>query len=156
MKIRFKPLAVSLAIPLVLGALSGFLARDGMKAFASLQKPSLTPPGWIFPVVWTVLYVMMGYASYLIYTSGEPTGAVRVALAAYGVSLAVNLLWPQFFFGQGAYMAAFLLLCALFVLVLWTTRLFGALVPKAGALLVPYLIWIVYAGYLNLGIARLN
>lgn len=156
MKIRFKPLAVSLAIPLVLGALSGFLARDGMEAFASLQKPPLTPPGWIFPVVWTVLYVMMGYASYLIYTSGEPTSAVRVALAAYGVSLAVNLLWPQFFFGQGAYMPAFLLLCALFVLVFWTARLFGALVPKAGALLVPYLIWIVYAGYLNLGIARLN
>ena len=156
MKIRIKPLAVSLAIPLVLGALSGFMARDGMKAFASLQKPPLTPPGWVFPVIWTILYAMMGYASYLVYTSGESEGTVRAALAAYGVSLAVNLLWPQLFFAQGAYMAAFLLLCALFVLVLWTARLFGALVPKAGALLVPYLLWLVYAGYLNLGIARLN
>ena len=156
MKIRVKPLAVSLAVPLVLGALSGLMVRDGMKAFASLQKPPLTPPGWVFPVVWTILYAMMGYASYLVCTSGESKGAVRVALAAYGVSLAVNLLWPQLFFGQGAYMAAFLLLCALFVLVLWTARLFGALVPRAGALLVPYLIWIACAGYLNLGIARLN
>ena len=156
MKIRWKALIIALAIPLGVGVLAGLCSRGGMAAFAALQKPPLTPPGWVFPVVWTVLYVMMGYASYLIYTSGEPTGAVRVALAAYGVSLAVNLLWPQFFFGQGAYMAAFLLLCALFVLVLWTARLFGALVPKAGALLVPYLIWIVYAGYLNFGIARLN
>ena len=156
MKIQIKPLAVSLAVPLVLGAVSGFMARDGMAAFTALQKPPLTPPGWVFPVVWTILYAMMGYASYLVYTSGESIGAVRVALAAYGVSLAVNLLWPQFFFGQGAYMAAFLLLCALLVLVLWTARLFGALVPTAGALLVPYLLWIVYAGYLNLGVARLN
>lgn len=156
MKIQIKPLAVSLAVPLVLGAVSAFMARDGMKAFASLQKPPLTPPGWVFPVVWTVLYAMMGYASYLVYTSGESKSAVRVALTAYGVSLAVNLLWPQLFFGQGAYMAAFLLLCALFVLVLWTARLFGALVQTAGALLVPYLLWIVYAGYLNLGVARLN
>ena len=153
---RTKALSISIAIALGMGALGGLAARSGMATLAALNKPPLTPPGWIFPVVWTVLYVMMGYASYLIYTSGEPTGAVRVALAAYGVSLAVNLLWPQFFFGQGAYMAAFLLLCALFVLVLWTARLFGALVPKAGALLVPYLIWIVYAGYLNFGIARLN
>ena len=156
MKIRIRPLAVSLAIPLVLGALSGFAVRGGMKAFASLQKPPLTPPGWLFPIVWTILYAMMGYASYLVYTSGESKSAVGVALAAYGVSLAVNLLWPQLFFGQGAYMAAFLLLCALLVLVLWTARLFGALVPRAGALLVPYLLWIIYAGYLNLGIARLN
>ena len=156
MKIRVKPLAVSLAIPLVLGALSGFMAREGMAAFAALKKPPLTPPGWVFPVVWTILYAMMGYASYLVHTSGESIGAVRVALAVYGVSLAVNLLWPQLFFSQGAYMAAFLLLCALFVLVLWTARLFGALVPTAGALLAPYLIWLAYAGYLNLGVARLN
>ena len=156
MKIRVKPLAVSLAIPLVLGALSGLMAREGMAAFAALKKPPLTPPGWVFPVVWTILYAMMGYASYLVYTSGGSKGAVRVALAAYGVSLAVNLLWPQLFFVQGAYMAAFLLLCALFVLVLWTAHLFGALAPTAGALLVPYLIWIAFAGYLNLGIARLN
>ena len=156
MKIRVKPLVVSLAIPLILGALSGFMVRGGMDAFASLQKPPLTPPGWVFPVVWTILYAMMGYASYLVYASGESSGAVRVALAAYGVSLAVNLLWPQLFFGQGAYTAAFVLLCALLVLVLWTARLFGALVPKAGALLVPYLIWVIYAGYLNRGVMRLN
>ena len=68
---------------------------------------------------------------------------------------ALDLL-DKLFFGQGAYTAAFVLLCALFVLVLWTARLFGALVPKAGALLVPYLIWVIYAGYLNLGVMRLN
>ena len=156
MKIRVKPLLVSLAVPLVLGALSGLMARGGMEAFSALKKPPLTPPGWVFPIVWTLLYAMMGAASYLVFTSGAPQGTVRAALAVYGVALAVNLLWPQFFFGQGAYMAAFLLLCALLVLVLWTARLFGALVQTAGALLVPYLLWIVYAGYLNLGVARLN
>ena len=79
MKIRVKPLVVSLAIPLVLGVLSGFMAREGMAAFAALQKPPLTPPGWVFPVVWTILYAMMGYASYLVYTSGESRSAVRVS-----------------------------------------------------------------------------
>ena len=156
MKIQWKPLAVSLAIPLVLRAQTGWASRSGMQAFAALQKPPLTPPGWVFPVVWTILYAMMGYAAYLVYTSGAEHSAVLIALSVYGVSLAVNLLWPLLFFSQGAFSAAFLLLCALFVLVLWTARLFGALVQTAGALLAPYLIWLGYAGYLNLGVARLN
>lgn len=156
MKIRVKPLLVSLAVPLVLGALSGLMARGGMEAFSALKKPPLTPPGWVFPIVWTLLYAMMGAASYLVFTSGAPQGTVRAALAVYGVALAVNLFWPQVFFAQGAFTAAFLLLCALFVLVLWTARLFGALSPAAGWLLTPYLVWLLYAGYLNLGVARLN
>ena len=156
MKIRFKPLAVSLAIPLVLGALSGFLARDGMKAFASLQKPPLTPPGWVFPVVWTALYIAMGIASYLIATSGAQRESVRMALGAYGVSLAFNALWPVLFFALGQHLLAFIDLIMLWLMLRYTLLQYSLVRRTAAHWLFPTLLWTTFAGYLNLGIWLLN
>lgn len=156
MKIDWKKLLICLGIPLAVGGLAAALTAGGMADYAQMVKPPLSPPGWVFPVVWTVLYLLMGWASYRILTSNGPQEQIRRALRVYGVQLAVNFLWPLVFFGLGWYLAAFFVLLVLWVLVFWTMRLFSRLDPLAGDLLLPYLLWLSFAGYLNLGTVLLN
>lgn len=156
MKIQWKPLLICVAIPLAVGSLAALLSRDGMNVFASLEKPPLSPPGWLFPVVWTILYVLMGIASYLVFTSGADRKTVGAALRVYGFQLAVNFLWPIFFFNFGWYLFSFVWLLLLLLLILVTFARFWKISVPAACLLIPYLIWVVFAGYLNLGVALLN
>lgn len=156
MKIKWKPLLICLAIPLAVGGLSAFLTRNGMETFQSLNQPPLSPPAWLFPVVWSILFLLMGLASYLVYTSGKPRPATRTALIVYGVQLAFNFLWPIFFFNLGLYLFSFVWLVVLWGLILTTTILFFRLSKPAGLLLLPYLLWVAFAGYLNLSIYLLN
>ena len=155
-KIKWKPLLLALALPLAVGGFSAFLTRDGMRAFALLKQPPLSPPAWLFPVVWTLLYLMMGLASYLVWVSGVSDKRRDRALTVYGLSLAANFLWPILFFTVQAWGAAFVLLLLLWVLVGIAALLFGAIVPRAGKLLLPYLAWLTFAAYLNLGVWLLN
>ena len=155
-KIKWKPLLLALALPLAVGGFSAFLTRDGMRAFASLRQPPLSPPAWRFPVVWTLLYLSMGLASYLVWVSGVSDRRRDRALTVYGLSLAANFLWPILFFTVQAWLAAFLLLLLLWALVGIAALLFGAITPRAGKLLLPYLAWLTFAAYLNLGVWLLN
>lgn len=155
-KIKWKPLLLALALPLSVGGFSAFLTRDGMRAFASLRQPPLSPPAWLFPVVWTLLYLSMGLASYLVWVSGVSDRRRDRALTVYGLSLAANFLWPILFFTVQAWLAAFLLLLLLWALVGIAALLFGAITPRAGKLLLPYLAWLTFAAYLNLGVWLLN
>lgn len=145
-----------IAIPLVVGALSAFLSGGGMRIFATTNKPPLSPPGWLFPVVWTILYVLMGIASYLVYTSNAEEEQVTKALTVYGYQLVVNFLWSIFFFDFGWYLFSFFWLILLWILIFLTIRLFGSISKTAAYLLIPYLVWVTFAGYLNLGIWWLN
>ena len=156
MKIQWKPLLICVAIPLAVGGLAALLSREGMNVFASLEKPPLSPPGGLFPVVWTILYVLMGIASYLVFTSGADRKTVGAALRVYGFQLAVNFLWPIFFFNFGWYLFSFVWLLLLLLLILVTFARFWKISVPAACLLIPYLIWVVFAGYLNLGVALLN
>ncbi|MBR5798422.1 MAG: tryptophan-rich sensory protein [Lachnospiraceae bacterium] len=156
MKINRKALAVSIAIPLAVGGLSALLTGGGMDTFAQVNKPPLSPPGWLFPVVWTILYTLMGIASYLIYMSDSDTKTKEKALSVYGYQLVVNFLWPVFFFSFEWYLFSFFWLLLLWVLVVWTIRLFAEIAKPAAYLLVPYLIWLTFAAYLNIGIWYLN
>ena len=156
MKIRWKALIIALAIPLGVGALAGLASRGGMAAFAALQKPPLTPPGWVFPIVWTALYIAMGIASYLIATSGAQRESVRMALGAYGVSLAFNALWPVFFFALGQHLLAFIDLIMLWLMLRYTLLQYSLVRRTAAHWLFPTLLWTKFAGYLNLGIWLLN
>ena len=156
MKIRVKPLIISLLIPLAVGGLSALLTRNSMEAFGALNQPPLSPPGWLFPVVWTVLYLLMGFASYLVFVNGRNRRKVQNALFVYGVQLFFNFLWSIIFFNQERYFFAFFWLLALWVLILITLVLFYRIHKPAGLLLIPYLLWVTFAGYLNLGIALLN
>ena len=154
--IKWKPLLIALALPLAVGGFSAFLTRDGMRAFAALRQPPLSPPSWIFPVVWTILYLMMGLASYLVWVSGVSELRRERALTVYGLSLAANFLWPILFFTMQAWLGAFLLLLLLWILVGICVLLFGAIDPRAGRLMIPYLVWLTFAAYLNLGVWLLN
>lgn len=156
MKIDKKRLIICLAIPLVVGGAAGLLTMNSMEAFEALNQPPLPPPGWLFPVVWTVLYVLMGIASYLVSVSDAPHEEKARALWTYGIQLAFNFLWPIAFFNLKWYLFAFLWLVILWILILITALRFGRIRKPAGYLLVPYLLWVAFAGYLNLGIYLLN
>ena len=155
-KIQTGKLLAALALPLAVGAFSAFLTRDGMRRFQSVPQPPLSPPAWFFPVVWTLLYLMMGAASYLVLVSGASPARRDRALTVYGLSLAVNFLWPIVFFTVRVYFAAFLLLLVLWVLAAVAALLFSCIDERAGRLMIPYIVWLTFAAYLNLGVWLLN
>lgn len=155
MKRDLKKLLICLAIPLAVGGLAALLS-GGFSDYAQLNQPPFAPPGWLFPVVWTVLYLLMGYSSYRVLGSGREEDAIHKALAAYGVQLLLNFLWPILFFRFSWYLAAFFLLIGLWAAIYITMHLFSKLDQPAADLLLPYLLWVCYAGYLNLGVYLLN
>ncbi len=156
MLIKLKPFILSLLIPLGVGGLSAFLTRDGMATFEQMAKPPLSPPGWLFPVVWTLLYLLMGIASYRVYSAKADPEAIRRALTIYALQLGVNFFWSILFFGFGLTLIAFFWLLLLWVLIAVTALRFARIDRIAGILLLPYLLWVTFAGYLNLGIVLLN
>lgn len=143
-------------MPLALGGLSAWLSREGIAYSAALYKPLLYPPRWVFAAVWTLLYIMMGTAACLVYCSEASQPRKKRALTIYGVQLALNFLWPLLFFRFGLLWLAFfwlLLLCAM----VWVCMvLFRYIVRRAGKLMLPYLLWLLFAAYLNLGVCILN
>lgn len=152
----WKTFTVCLAIPLAVGGLAALFSGGGMAAFSQLRQPPLSPPGWLFPVVWTLLYLMMGCASYLVLRSNHPQEQIHRALTHYLLQLAANFVWPILFFAAGLYWIAFFWLLFLWGLILVTIDSFYRLSRPAAFLLVPYLVWVTFAGYLNVGIAILN
>ena len=153
---KIKTILIFIAVPLLVGGLAALLTQDSMEMFKQLNKPPLAPPGWLFPIVWTILYVLMGVASYLVYSSNKESEEVSGALSVYRLQLAVNFFWSIFFFRFNWYLFAFFWLILLWVLVLYTTILFYRISKPAGYLMIPYLIWVTFAAYLNLGIYLLN
>ncbi|MCI8630739.1 MAG: tryptophan-rich sensory protein [Firmicutes bacterium] len=162
LKINWKLLIICIAIPLAVGALSAFLTNESMEQFQELRQPPLSPPSWVFPIVWTLLFIMMGTASYIIIMSGlrggtqESRRQARSALCIYILQLAVNFFWPLLFFNMKIYLAAFMWLLLLWILIVTMMFMFYRISKIAGYLIVPYVLWVTFAGYLNLGIYFLN
>lgn len=156
MKQKWKLLILCLIAPLAVGGLSAWLSDNGMRTFSEINTPPLSPPGWLFPIVWTVLYFLMGLASWLVLTSGQPQERVGKAMRVYVLQLMVNFFWSLIFFGQGRYLFAFLWLVLLWVLIIVTMVRFYGIQKTAGELLVPYFLWVTFAGYLNVTIWLLN
>lgn len=156
MKPKWKTLLIAVAIPLAVGGLSALLTGRNMDLFDVIRKPPLSPPGWLFPVAWTILYVLMGLASWLVYYSGNNHMEKEQALRPYAIQLIVNFFWSIIFFNWGMYLLAFFWLILLWVLILVTAVRFYRIRPAAGYLMVPYLLWVTFAGYLNYGIWKLN
>lgn len=155
MKMSLKSLIVAILIPLGVGGVSALISMGGMTK-AGLPSVPFSPAGWVFPVVWTLLYTLMGISSYLVYKKDVPAEKKAGALSVYALQLFVNFLWPILFFNLRLYGFSFVWIILLFVLVLITAVRFGQISAVAGWLFVPYLLWLIIAGYLNLAIAVAN
>lgn len=155
MKMNWKRLLINLGIPLAVGGLSALIS-GGMGQYKLMSQPPLSPPGWVFPVVWTILYLMMGYAAYRVQLSGKEPEKIQKAMGLYGAQLILNFLWSPIFFGLQWYLVAFFVLVGLWVLIYLTMQCFAKLDEAAGDLLIPYILWVTFAGYLNLGVYLLN
>jgi benzodiazapine receptor len=142
------------AIPLGVGALTAFLIRNGLSIYKTLNHPALSPPIWLLPIIWTALYILMGFGSYLAVSS--PSHRKGEALRLYGTQLLLNFLRSLVFFNLKNYLLAFLILIFLWYSVVKMISAFWTVNPDAAVLQVPYLLWITFTGYLNLGIIFLN
>lgn len=153
-QINTKQLLLQIAIPLLTGALSGFLTSNNISIYSTLNTPSFSPPGFLFPIVWTIIYLLMGIASYLIIASDSPNKTY--ALSIYGIGLFLNFLWSIVFFNLQNYTGAFIILMILWFLILLMIINYWQINAVAGILLLPYLIWVTFAGILNLYIVLFN
>ena len=145
---------VSALIPLAVGGLAGLLTMDSMQAFEQLQKPPLSPPGMLFPIVWSILYILMGVGAARVYLGDSPNR--QEALFAYGLQLFVNFFWTILFFGFQMRLFAFFWLLLLLALAVFMTFQFKKTAKWAAYLQIPYLAWLVFAAYLDLGVYLLN
>ena len=138
------------------GALAGLLTRDGTRAYAThILKPPLSPPALVFPIAWAILYALMGIGAARVYLT--PASGVRArGLQLFLIQLAFNFLWSVIFFNFQAFGFAFVWLVILWVLILMMTLTFSKADRLSALLQIPYLIWVLFAGYLNFGVWRLN
>lgn len=147
---KFKIYAAYIIGTVLVGVIAAFLINGNMEAYSKLAKPELSPPAWLFPVVWTVLYVLMGIgAARYNLIKGSP-------LTIYFSQLFVNFLWPIVFFNFESYLLAFVLLVLLMVLVIRMSLWFYDTDKLSGILQIPYVLWLIFAGYLNFMVYFLN
>lgn len=138
------------------GALSGWLTRDGMELYqATVEKPALSPPPIVFPIAWGILYALMGIGMARVVLSArseERTDAIQI----YLLQLAVNFVWSIFFFNLRTYAGALLVLLLLLALVIWMIIRFRRVDRPSAQLQIPYVLWTAFAAYLNAGVWYLN
>lgn len=151
---KFIPYIISVLISLGIGGLSAFLTKDSMPIYSDLNRPELSPPGYIFPIVWSILFVLMGISAALIWCSNGRQ--LDCTLLFYGAQLVFNFCWTLIFFNFRAFFAAFIWLLILLVLIGITAVKFYKINGLAGFLLLPYFLWVCFAGYLNFAIWQLN
>ena len=152
-----KTFVIAIAIPLAVGALSALLTGDNTSLYSEINSPSFAPPAILFPIVWSVLYVLMGVSSALVYINGEksPTEARR-GLGFYALSLGVNFLWSIIFFNLRLFLFAFFWLVLLLYLIIRTVICYFKVSKIAAFLQIPYILWVAFAGVLNMAIYLLN
>lgn len=140
----------------VIGAVSALLAGGFSDFFNKYEEPPLLPPGWLFPVVWTILYAVMGYSAYLVTHSYSETAQKKSALTIYWTQLALNFMWSIIFFRFEALWLAFVVIMALWVMIIAMILSFRKISPLAAYINIPYLLWVTFAAYLNLATAIIN
>lgn len=157
MKEKTKNFIVSVLIALAVGGLSALLTTGNMDLYSEITKPALAPPSALFPIVWTVLYILMGISAAMIYNEKDKkSDEVKGALTIYTINLFLNFFWSIFFFNMRAFLFSFIWLVALWIVILIMIIRFYKIRPVAGVLQIPYLLWVTFAGYLNLAIYLLN
>lgn len=148
---------IAVVVPLTVGGLSGFATSRGVEAwYPTLSKPFFNPPAWVFGPTWTLLYIMMGVAAFLVWRQGLAAEGTKAALGVFAVQLALNGLWSILFFGLKSPGLAFAEIIVLWLAIAATVYLFRRVLPAAGWLLLPYLAWVSFAAVLNGSIWMLN
>ncbi|MGL4572367.1 MAG: TspO/MBR family protein [Clostridium sp.] len=155
-KFKLIPLIISLAIPLIGSFLISMFTRDSMKTYGQLNLPTIYPPGWIFGVVWPILYILMGIAAYRIYMIKKYENKSNGSLLLYCIQLTFNLIWPIIFFYLKLYGIAWIELSILILVLIVTVIKFFRLDKISGMLMIPYILWCFFALYLNISIWMLN
>lgn len=147
---KYKPYIVQILIALAVGGVSGFLVRDSFSVYNEMIKPALAPPPVVFPIVWAILYILMGISAGMIYKTEN-----RIPFVYY-LQLFVNFVWPIIFFNMQSFLFAFIWLVLLWVLVVVMITEFYKINKTAAYLQFPYLLWLTFAGYLNFSIWLLS
>lgn len=154
---KIKPYVYSALIALLVGGASAFLTRNNMNIYDRVNMPPLSPPPWLFPVVWGILYILMGISSAIVYLKGKNDGAdTKSALNVYLLQLAVNFAWSIIFFNMQAFGLAFLWILLLWALIIVMIVRFRKISPIASWLQIPYLLWVTFAAYLTFMVWILN
>ena len=146
-------LIIAILIPLAVGSLSALISGN-MALYSTINKPAFSPPSIVFPIVWTILYVLMGISSYIIYSSDsvDKTKALKI----YALQLFFNFCWSILFFRYNLYLLSFLWLVILIVLICIMIKDFYKINPAAAYLQIPYLLWCIFAAFLNFSIYTMN
>lgn len=148
---------IAILVTLGVGALSGYLTMGAMEEFMQLNQPPLSPPPIVFPIVWTILYILMAISISIVLTNENATKDTKfLALAFYGLNLAFNFLWPIWFFVFGLLWFSVLWLVLLIAIVLVLMLISASVSRVSMYLLIPYILWLLFALYLNIGVAFLN
>lgn len=149
-KIRVGALITAILIPVLIGAFSAFLTSGDMTVYEEYTRPFLAPPGWLFPIVWTILYVMMGWASYLVFVAEADADAKRKALMLYGIQLLMNFFWSTLFFTYNRFLIALIWLLVMWVVIFICGIKFLKIRRAAGLMMGVLFLWTTFAAYLNL------
>ena len=152
---KLKPYIISIIIALAVGGLSAFLTRGNMDLYETINTPALLPPAILFPIVWTILYILMGISAAAVYVKKE-TADVSGALKTYALQLIVNFFWSIIFFNMRAYMFAFVWIILLWLLIIIMIMQFYRVRPVAAYLQIPYFLWVTFAAYLTFMVYILN
>ncbi len=154
---KLKPYIISILIALAVGGASALLTMGNMNIYSEIRTPPLSPPSILFPIVWTILYILMGVSAAMIYTDkNSKEKEKKEALVPYASSLIVNFAWSIIFFNFRAFFVSFIWLVLLLYLIIKTITEYIKINSLAAYLQIPYAIWVGFAGYLNLGIWLLN
>lgn len=153
---KIKVYGIGIIIPLAIGGLSALITRDSMDIYDKINQPFLAPPSWVFPVAWTILFILMGVSSAMIYQADAPVEDKKKAFRLYGINLVVNFFWSIIFFNLGAFLGAFLWLMLLIFIIVKMMSAFYKIKPAAAYLQIPYVVWCCFASYLTASIWLMN
>jgi benzodiazapine receptor len=150
-------LVVSIVACLAAGAIGSIFTRSAIPTwYATLEKPFFTPPNWLFAPVWTLLYILMGVAAFLVWRKGLENRQVRISLIVFLIQLILNALWSVVFFGLESPLSGLIVISILWVAILVTVTKFFKISRSASVLMWPYLLWVTFAAVLNASIWLLN
>ena len=151
---KAKPYVFSILLALTVGGLSALATANNMNIYDKITMPPLSPPGWLFPVVWTILFILMGISAAIVFVSRS--AEKESSLFVYAVSLVLNFTWSILFFNMQAFILSFIVLVGRWVSIIITIVKYFTIDKTAAWLQLPYLIWVTFAGYLNAAIVLLN